>query len=278
MARNRSENPVVLSRIYTRTGDDGSTALADGSRTAKTDTRLAAYADVEEANCAIGMAITFGNLAADITELLSRVQNELFDVGADLANPVSDTPPPYPPLRIDEAYITRLESECDSYNAELPTLRSFLLPGGSPGATLLHMARTVTRRAERSAWAAVGEHGDSVSPLPAKYLNRLSDLLFILSRQANAGHEDVLWKPGGAASSQESSPVSASSPKASSMVPPGVSSPTLHSTTTMPGPRLAASASVGRRRDTTVRSRRGNTTSGRIVMPRAPNHHSSSGR
>jgi cob(I)alamin adenosyltransferase len=189
MARNRSENPVVLSRIYTRTGDDGSTALADGSRTAKTDTRLAAYA--------IGTAITFGSLAADIVQLLSRVQNELFDVGADLANPVTDTPPPYPPLRIDEAYITRLESECDSYNSELPTLRSFLLPGGSPGATLLHTARTVTRRAERSAWAAVGEHGDSVSPLPARYLNRLSDLLFILARQANAGHDDVLWKPGG---------------------------------------------------------------------------------
>src|SRR6266536_136252 len=157
MARNRSENPVVLSRIYTRTGDDGSTALADGSRTAKTDTRLAAYADVEEANCAIGTAITFGSLAADIVQLLSRVQNELFDAGADLANPVTNTPPPYPPLRIDEAYITRLESECDSYNAELPTLRSFLLPGGSPGATLLHTARTVTRRAERSAWAAIGE-------------------------------------------------------------------------------------------------------------------------
>ena len=99
---------------------------------------------------------------------------------------MTDAPPPYPPLRIDEAYITRLENECDSYNAELPTLRSFLLPGGSPGATLLHMARTVTRRAERSAWAAAAEHGDSVSPLPAKYLNRLSDLLFILSRQANA--------------------------------------------------------------------------------------------
>ena len=194
MARNRSENPVVLSRIYTRTGDDGSTALADGSRTAKTDTRLAAYADVEEANCAIGMAITFGSLAADIVQLLSRVQNELFDVGADLANPVTDTPP-YPPLRIDEAYITRLESECDSYNAELPTLRSFLLPGGSPGATLLHTARTVTRRAERSAWAAVGEHGDSVSPLPARYLNRLSDLLFVLSRYANRHAGDVLWQP-----------------------------------------------------------------------------------
>src|ERR1700750_770035 len=142
MARNRSENPVVLSRIYTRTGDDGSTALADGSRTAKTDTRLAAYADVEEANCAIGMAITFGSLAADIVQLLSRVQNELFDVGADLANPVTDTPPPYPPLRIDEAYITRLGREGDSHNVQLPTLRSFLLPGGSPGTPLRTIART----------------------------------------------------------------------------------------------------------------------------------------
>jgi cob(I)alamin adenosyltransferase len=196
MARERSENPVVLSRIYTRTGDDGTTALADGSRTAKTDSRLAAYADVDEANCAIGMAITFGELPADITGLLSRVQNELFDLGADLANPVTDHPP-YPPLRIEEAYITRLEQECDAYNEDLPTLRSFLLPGGSPGSTLLHMARTVTRRAERSAWAAAGEYGDSVSPLPARYLNRLSDLLFILARAANAGHGDVLWKPGG---------------------------------------------------------------------------------
>jgi cob(I)alamin adenosyltransferase len=196
MARERSENPVVLSRIYTRTGDDGTTALADGSRTAKTDSRLAAYADVDEANCAIGMAITFGELPADITGLLSRVQNELFDLGADLANPVTDNPP-YPPLRIEEAYITRLEQECDAYNEDLPTLRSFLLPGGSPGSTLLHVARTVTRRAERSAWAAAGEYGDSVSPLPARYLNRLSDLLFILARAANAGHGDVLWKPGG---------------------------------------------------------------------------------
>jgi cob(I)alamin adenosyltransferase len=197
MSPERSENPVVLSRIYTRTGDDGSTALADGSRTAKTDSRLAAYADVEEANCAIGMAITFGNLPAEISRVLARVQNELFDVGADLANPISDQPPPYPPLRIEEEYVTRLEGECDSFNEQLPTLRSFLLPGGSPGATLLHMARTVTRRAERSAWATRAEHGDAVSPLPARYLNRLSDLLFILARQANAGHDDVLWKPGG---------------------------------------------------------------------------------
>jgi len=197
MSRNRSENPVVLSSIYTRTGDGGSTALADGSRTAKTDSRLAAYADVEEANAAIGMAMTFGELGADVVALLSRVQNELFDVGADLANPISDAPPPYPPLRIDEAYITRLEAECDGFNSALPVLRSFLLPGGSRGATLLHVARTVTRRAERSAWAAASEHGDSVSSLPARYLNRLSDLLFILCRVANAGHPDVLWKPGG---------------------------------------------------------------------------------
>ncbi len=196
MPRERSENPVVLSRIYTRTGDDGTTALADGSRTAKTDSRLAAYADVEEANCAIGVAITFGGLPANIAGLLSRVQNELFDLGADLANPVTDSPA-YPPLRVEEEYITRLERECDAYNEDLPTLRSFLLPGGSPGSTLLHVARTVTRRAERSAWAAAGEHGDSMSPLPARYLNRLSDLLFILARVANAGHGDVLWKPGG---------------------------------------------------------------------------------
>jgi cob(I)alamin adenosyltransferase len=197
MARDVKANPVVLSRIYTRTGDDGSTALADGTRTAKSDSRLAAYADAEEANAAIGAAITFGELPADITTVLQRVQNELFDVGADLANPISDAPPPYPPLRIGEEYIARLEAECDAFNAELPVLRSFILPGGTPGATLLHVARTVTRRAERSAWAAVDEHGDSVSPLPAKYLNRLSDLLFIICRQANAGHGDVLWKPGG---------------------------------------------------------------------------------
>jgi cob(I)alamin adenosyltransferase len=196
MAPHRSENPVVLSRIYTRTGDDGTTALGDGSRTAKTDSRLAAYADVDEANTAIGMVITFGELPAEMVTLLTRVQNEMFDVGADLATPVVEAPA-YPPLRIDEAYVTRLEGECDAYNESLPTLRSFLLPGGSRGSTLLHVARTVTRRAERSAWTAADEHGDSMSPWPARYLNRLSDLLFILSRTANAGHGDVLWKPGG---------------------------------------------------------------------------------
>jgi cob(I)alamin adenosyltransferase len=197
MPANRRDNPVVLSRIYTRTGDDGTTALADGTRAAKTDSRLAAYADVEEANCAIGVAIAIGQLGAEITGLLSRIQNELFDVGADLANPVTNKPPAYPPLRIDGTYISALERACDSCNAGLPVLRSFVLPGGTPGAALLHTARTVTRRAERSAWAAVNEHGESVNPLAAQYLNRLSDLLFILGRRANADRGDVLWRPGG---------------------------------------------------------------------------------
>jgi len=197
MADERRDNPVVLSRIYTRTGDDGTTALVDGSRVAKTDSRLAAYADTDEANCAIGVAVTLGQLPADMTTLLGRIQNELFDVGADLANPVSAEPPAYPQLRIDESYITALESACDAYNAALPVLRSFVLPGGTPGAALLHTARAVTRRAERSAWAAAREHGESVSAWPAKYLNRLSDLLFILARVANAERGDVLWRPGG---------------------------------------------------------------------------------
>lgn len=197
MPRDRRDKPVVLSRIYTRTGDDGRTALADGNRTAKTDSRLVAYADVEEANCAIGTAITFGNLDVGVVSLLRRVQNELFDVGADLANPITDAPPPYPPLRVDDSYVEALERACDEHNADLPTLRSFVLPGGTPGAALLHTARTVTRRAERSAWAAIDEHDASTNPLTARYLNRLSDLLFILAREANLGHGDVLWRPGG---------------------------------------------------------------------------------
>jgi cob(I)alamin adenosyltransferase len=195
MSRER-ETPVVLSKIYTRTGDDGTTALGDMSRARKTDPRLAAYADTDEANSAIGVAVTMGQLPAEISALLVRIQNELFDVGADLCNPVS-ADPAYPPLRIDASYITGLELACDEFNAGLPVLRSFVLPGGSPGSTLLHVARTGVRRAERSAWAAAEEHGELVSPLPARYLNRLSDLLFILARVANAGHDDVLWKPGG---------------------------------------------------------------------------------
>jgi cob(I)alamin adenosyltransferase len=196
MPRDRRETPVVLSRIYTRVGDDGSTALGDGTRAAKTDPRLVAYADVDEANCAIGVAVTMGGLPADIVSLLLRLQNELFDVGSDLCNPVAEHPP-YPPLRIDEDYVTRLEQACDQYNEGLPVLRSFVLPGGSPGAALLHTARTVVRRAERSAWAAIQTHGPTVSPLPARYLNRLSDLLFILARRANEPDGDLLWRPGG---------------------------------------------------------------------------------
>ncbi len=196
MAPKRSDQPVVLSRIYTRTGDDGSTALGDGSRVAKTDPRLVAYADVDEANCAIGTAIAIGELEPGVGALLARIQNELFDVGADLCNPVTDNPP-YPPLRVDEGYVTALEEACDTYNAGLPTLRSFVLPGGAPAAALLHTARTVVRRAERSAWAAMDAYGDGVNPAAARYLNRLSDLLFILARYANGPTGDVLWKPGG---------------------------------------------------------------------------------
>jgi cob(I)alamin adenosyltransferase len=196
MPRDRKQSPVVLSRIYTRTGDDGSTALGDGSRAAKTDLRLAAYADVDEANSAIGVAVTMGGLAQDITSLLIRIQNELFDVGADLCNPVSENPP-YPPLRVAESYITELERQCDVHNEDLPTLRSFVLPGGTPGAALLHTARTVVRRAERATWAAMELHGQSMNPLAARYLNRLSDLLFILARKANEAAGELLWKPGG---------------------------------------------------------------------------------
>jgi cob(I)alamin adenosyltransferase len=195
MAVDPTETPVVLSRIYTRTGDNGTTALGDGSRAAKTDPRLAAYADVDEANCAIGVAVTMGGLSADIGELLIRIQNELFDVGADLCNPIAPDPA-YPPLRVAPAYVTALEEACDQYNDHLPTLRSFVLPGGTAGSALLHTARTVVRRAERTTWTAISQHGDTTNPLTAQYLNRLSDLLFILARCANEPAGDLLWKPG----------------------------------------------------------------------------------
>jgi cob(I)alamin adenosyltransferase len=186
---------VHLTRIYTKTGDDGTTALGDFSRTRKTDPRLAAYADVDEANSAIGAAIALGELGEEIVGLLTRVQNDLFDVGADLCTPVVENPE-RPPLRIAEAYVERLEQACDSYNAGLAKLSSFILPGGTRGAALLHVARTVVRRAERTTWAALEAHGETVNPLTAKYLNRLSDLLFILARVANVDRGDVLWSPG----------------------------------------------------------------------------------
>jgi cob(I)alamin adenosyltransferase len=186
---------VHITRVYTRTGDDGSTGLSDFSRVSKSDTRLVAYADCDEANAAVGAAVALGEPDPSMAALLRQIQNDLFDVGADLATPVVDDPK-YPPLRITQAYVDRLETWCDTYNESLPPLNSFVLPGGSPLCALLHVARTVARRAERSAWSAVQEHPTGVNTLPAKYLNRLSDLLFILCRLANPDG-DVLWHPGG---------------------------------------------------------------------------------
>ena len=196
---------VNLTRIYTRTGDDGTTALGDLSRTSKTDVRLAAYADANEANAAIGVAVACGDLPEDVRAVLIRVQNDLFDIGADLSTPLQQTYE-YPPLRVKEEWVTELEGDCDHYLAGLEKLRSFILPGGSPGAAHLHVALTVVRRAERSVWAAIEAYGTEpgdgrghggVNPTTATYLNRLSDLLFVLARCANLPGGDVLWAPGG---------------------------------------------------------------------------------
>ncbi len=186
---------VHLTRIYTRTGDDGTTALGDGSRVAKTDARVATFADVDETNSAIGMALALGNLPSEVATVLRQVQNDLFDVGADLCTPLRPDPP-YPALRITDAYVQHLERWCDEFNASLSTLDSFILPGGTAGAALLHTARTVARRAERSAWLLSEADAESVNELAVQYLNRLSDLLFILARCANPDG-DVLWRPGG---------------------------------------------------------------------------------
>ncbi|GAA3858922.1 cob(I)yrinic acid a,c-diamide adenosyltransferase [Streptomyces lacrimifluminis] len=192
---------VNLTRIYTRTGDKGTTALGDMSRVAKTDLRISAYADANEANAVIGTAVALGGLAEEVVKVLTRVQNDLFDVGADLATPVAENPE-FPPLRVEQSYIDKLEADCDRFLEDLEKLRSFILPGGTPGAALLHQACTVVRRAERSTWAALEVHGakgenGSMNPLTATYLNRLSDLLFILARTANKEVGDVLWVPGG---------------------------------------------------------------------------------
>jgi cob(I)alamin adenosyltransferase len=186
---------VHLTRIYTKTGDTGTTALGDMSRVPKTDLRLGAYADVDETNSAIGVAIALGGLAEPITTLLTRVQNDLFDVGADLCTPVV-AEPAYPPLRIRDVDVERLEAACDEFNEQLTKLNSFILPGGTPGAALLHVARTIARRAERSTWALLARDPEHTNVTPALYLNRLSDLLFILARAANPDG-DILWKPGG---------------------------------------------------------------------------------
>jgi cob(I)alamin adenosyltransferase len=187
---------VNLTRIYTGTGDDGTTSLGDMSRTGKNDPRLRAYADVDEANCTIGLALSVCDLGPEVSELLLAVQNDLFDVGADLCTPVRDEETNA--LRVEDSYIQKLEDACDKFNAQLEPLRSFVLPGGTSASAHLHVARTVVRRAERSTWAALDAYHGGMNPLAATYLNRLSDLLFILARVANkdAGG-DVLWKPGG---------------------------------------------------------------------------------
>jgi len=186
---------VHLTRIYTKTGDDGTTALGDMSRTSKNDPRLIAYAAVDEANSQLGVVLALGNPEEDVATLLHRIQNDLFDVGADLCVPVVDNPATEP-LRVTQGQVEALETAIDHYNAALSPLRSFILPGGNATAALLHVARTIVRRAERDSWAAIASFGDGVSPLTARYLNRLSDLLFVLARYANGQDGDKLWVPG----------------------------------------------------------------------------------
>jgi cob(I)alamin adenosyltransferase len=187
---------VHLTRIYTKTGDSGTTGLGDFSRVAKTDPRIAAYADVDECNASLGVVLAMGDVSDEIRTVLMTVQNDLFDVGADLCNPIAEDPK-YPPLRVTEEYLTRVEGWCDEFNARLPKLDSFILPGGTKAAALLHVSRTVARRAERSGWALVEVDEERTNALAVKYLNRLSDLLFILGRIANPDG-DVKWVPGGA--------------------------------------------------------------------------------
>ena len=191
MNRRERDEPVRLTKIYTRGGDGGETSLGDGSRVSKLDCRIGAFGTVDELNSALGVVLA-GDVPEGLREPLTRIQNELFDVGADLSVPwgVSDR------LRVEQPMIDRLEELCDTFNAELPELRSFVLPGGTEAAARLHVARTVCRRAERDVLAGLEEV--ELNPLVLVYLNRLSDLLFILARSANAavGIDEPLWKPG----------------------------------------------------------------------------------
>ena len=187
---------VNLTRIYTKTGDDGTTSLGDMSRTSKNDPRLEAYATVDEANSAIGVVLALGGIKnVEIIKLLVRIQNDLFDVGADLCTPIVDNPTTEP-LRVLESQIDYLEKQIDKYNESLQPLRTFVLPSGTPPSALMHVARTVVRRAERNTWHAIHSFGGGVNPVTAKYLNRLSDLLFVLARTANKEIGDQLWVPG----------------------------------------------------------------------------------
>jgi cob(I)alamin adenosyltransferase len=189
----RRDEPVRLTRIYTRAGDAGETSLGDGSRVPKLDCRIGAFGTVDELNAALGVALADPDLPARLRAHLERIQNDLFDVGADLSVPFGLTDR----LRVDQSHVERLEQLCDELNAELPQLKSFVLPGGTGAAARLHVARTTCRRAEREALAANEEHG--INPLVLAYLNRLSDFLFIAARSANAaaGRDEPLWLPGG---------------------------------------------------------------------------------
>lgn len=186
---------VNLTRIYTKTGDDGTTSLGDMSRTSKNDPRLEAFATVDEANSLIGLAMS-GMKDPVVKRILLAVQNDLFDVGADLCTPVVDEPKTEP-LRVLETQVDYLEQMIDKFNSDLKPLRSFVLPSGTESSARLHVARTVVRRAERETWNAIHQFGNGVSLLTAKYLNRLSDLLFVLARYENRETGDTLWVPGG---------------------------------------------------------------------------------
>ena len=189
----KRDQPVRLTRIYTRAGDKGETSLGDGSRVPKLDCRIGAFGTVDELNSAIGVVLADRDLPALLRDPLERIQNDLFDIGADLSVPfgIGDR------LRVEQAHVGRLEQLCDDFNADLPMLKSFVLPGGTPAAARLNVARTTCRRAERDALTADGETG--INPLVLAYLNRLSDFLFIAARWANAdaGRDEPLWKPGG---------------------------------------------------------------------------------
>jgi len=191
--RRRRDEPVRLTRIYTRTGDGGETSLGDGSRVPKLDCRIGAFGTVDELNAALGVVLADPALPDPLRGPLERVQNDLFDIGADLCVPFGVTDR----LRIEQPHVERLERLCDEFNADLPTLKSFVLPGGTEAAARLHVARTTCRRAEREALVANEEHG--INPLVLAYLNRLSDFLFIAARSANAGagRDEPLWTPGG---------------------------------------------------------------------------------
>jgi cob(I)alamin adenosyltransferase len=186
------DDPVRLTKIYTRGGDTGETSLGDGSRVSKLDGRIEAFGAVDELNAALGLVLA-GDLPDELRGVIARVQNELFDVGADLSVPAGVDGR----LRVEQSMVDRLEQDCDRFNAELPELRSFVLPGGTEAAARLHVARTLCRRAERDVLRAAAKH--DLGPLVAVYLNRLSDLLFVLARAENAlaGQDEPLWKPGG---------------------------------------------------------------------------------